>query len=110
MLGGVERMETPSTSGMARARSIRFVAISACVSAIGFPFAAAASVPTAVGYIALPGVIIFTLMAVCSVICFLLCPLRPVILKLVALALTVNAVFWFLHATGYYWLHLIHHA
>lgn len=103
-------METLSHSDTTNARSIRFVAISASVSAIGFPFAAAASVPTAVGYVALPGVIIFTLMAVCSVVCFLLCPLRPLFLKLVAFTLTVNAVFWFLYSTGYYWLHLVYHA
>jgi hypothetical protein len=103
-------METSSTSDTSRARSIRVVAISACVSAIGFPFAATASVPTAVGYVALPGVIIFTLMALCSVVCFLLCPLRPLILKLIAFALTVNTVFWFLYSTGYYWLHLVYHA
>ncbi|HEY5811694.1 MAG TPA: hypothetical protein VIT23_03460 [Terrimicrobiaceae bacterium] len=53
------------------------------MSAIGFPFAATFSVPTALGYVALPGDIIFTLMAACSVVCFLLCPLRPLILKLV---------------------------
>jgi len=86
------------------------VAISAVVSAIGFPFAATFSVPTAVSYVALPGVIIFTLMACCSVACFLLCPRRPLLFRLVAFALTVNAVFWFLYSTGYYWLHLVYHA
>jgi len=103
-------MDSPSNSVTTRGRSIRLLAISASVSAIGFPFAATFSVPTAVGYVALPGVIIFTLMAACSVACFLFCPLRPLIFKLIAFALTVNAVFWFLYCTGYYWLHLVYHA
>ena len=56
-------MISPSISDTTRTRSLRWVAISASVSAIGIPVAATFSVPTAVSYVALPGVIIFTLMA-----------------------------------------------
>jgi hypothetical protein len=103
-------MEVSSTKDAARSRSVRLVGISAVVNAIGFPFAATFSVPTAVGYVALPGGIVFTLVACCSVICFIFCPRRPFILKLISFALTVNAVFRFLYCTGYYWLHLVYHA
>jgi hypothetical protein len=103
-------MEASSSKDAAHGRSVRLVAISAVVSAIGFPSAATFSVPTAVGYVALPGVMIFTLMAVCSVVCFVLCPRLPLIQKVIACGLMVNAVFWFLYCTGYYWLHLVYHA
>lgn len=103
-------MKASGTSDKAKSRGVLLIAISACVSAIGFPFAAAAYAPTAVGYVALPGVVIFTFMAVCSVVCFLLCPMRPWLPKLIALVLAVNALFWFIHVTGYYWLHLVYHA
>ena len=103
-------MRISGTHDAAEGRSVRLVAISALTSAFGFPFAANFSVPTGVSYVALPGVILFTLMACCSVVCFLLCPRRPWVLKLIAFALTVNAAFWFLYCTGYYWLHLVYHA
>lgn len=84
--------------------------LSAVVSTVGFPVAANFSVPKAVGYIALPGVIIFTLMACCSVRSFFLCPRSHLVAELIAFALMVNAVFWFLYCTSYYGLHLVYHA
>jgi len=96
-------------SGVQGRSSERLLAISACVSATGFPSAAAPSVPTAVGYVALPRVIIFTHMACCSVVCILLCPLRPLIPKLTALVLAVNGLLSLLSCIGYSWLHLIYH-
>jgi hypothetical protein len=101
-------MDLPDKIASSRAHSLRLIATSASVSAIGFPFAAIFLVPTAVSYVALPGTILFAAMAFCSVVCFLFCPTRPLFLKLIAFALMANAVFWALYCCGFYWIHLAH--
>ncbi|MCI0745025.1 MAG: hypothetical protein L0Y58_06440 [Verrucomicrobia subdivision 3 bacterium] len=102
-------MQPLTDSNLSRARSIRLVAVSASVSAIGFPFAAASYAPTEIGCPAWWGVLMFSVMACCSIACFFLCPPRPRIWKLIALALTIPALFWTLSTWGDYWLHLIYH-
>jgi hypothetical protein len=103
-------MDSTSQTGTSKRRGIRLAALGASVTAIGFPFAAAASVPTAIGYVSLPGVIIFSTMATACLVCFFLCPSRPLVPKLLTLALAGHALFWVLYSLGYYWLHLTYHA
>ena len=86
------------------------VGIAAAATIVGWPFAAGFYSPTAVGFVHLPGVIIFGLLAVACCICFLLCPRRPVAPKIISLALTGHALYWALDAASYYWVHSQYHA
>ena len=103
-------MASTSETATTRSRGIRLVAVGASVTAVGFPFAASAYAPTAVGYVSLSGVMIFVALAVCCLVCFFICPPRPFAPKLITLALAGHALFWVLYSLGYYWLHLVYHA
>ena len=71
-----------------------------------WPIAARFYSPTALGYVQLPGVLVFVALAIGCVLCFLLCPRRPVALKAIALIVATHALYWALDAIAYYWLDL----
>jgi hypothetical protein len=66
------------------------------------------STPTALGYVQLPGVIITFVVACCSVICFLLCPRRPLISKLTCLALATIPLWITFDLMKDYYLHIVY--
>jgi hypothetical protein len=51
---------------------------------------------------------LFGLVALSCSTCFLLCPRRPLPLKLIALALAAHGLFWALYAVVYYYLHSVY--
>ena len=93
-----------------QAGSWRLVLISVAVTVLVVPFAAAFGSPTAIGYVQLPGVLLFLALACCCVTCFLFCPLRPLIPKLIILLVSTFTLFWACYSVAYYWLHLMYHA
>jgi DMSO reductase anchor subunit len=74
--------------------------------AFSIPLAGTFSAPTAVGYVELPGLIILLVAALICVACFVLCPRKPLLPKLVALALMVFPIFYALEFLGYDYLHI----
>ncbi|MDB6123217.1 MAG: hypothetical protein JWQ71_2210 [Pedosphaera sp.] len=87
-----------------------FVGVAIVATIIAWPIAAGFYSPTAIGFVHLPGVILFVLLAVSCTVCFLLCPRRPLAPKLVSLLLAIHAAYWALDADAYYWLHSVYHA
>jgi hypothetical protein len=86
------------------------VLIAIACTVLVFPFAAAFSSPTSIGYIQLPGVLLFVLLACSTLSCFFLCPSRPRVPKVLTLFMSGHALFWVLYSLAYYWLHLRYHA
>jgi len=103
-------MSSEAQSDLSRTRSWWLVLIAIACTVLVFPFAAAFSSPTAVGYIQFPGVLLFFLMACSTLTCFFLCPARPRFAKALMLIASGHAIFWVLYSLGYYWLHMRYHA
>jgi hypothetical protein len=76
------------------------------VTVAGSLVAAGFYTPTAIGYVQLPGVILFTVVGLICVACFLACPLKPIFFKNATLALMAHSLFWVLFAWCYYSLHV----
>ena len=72
---------------------------------IATPFAGSFSSPTALGYVQFPGVVIALTVAAVSLICFFLCPRRPLIPKILTLALVALVFYFLVDILGYYYLH-----
>lgn len=79
------------------------------VTSTGFPFAATASVPTAVGYVILSGTIVFSAIFGCCLTCFFLCPTLSLVLKIIAFVLAGCGLFGVVYSLGYYYQHMIYH-
>jgi|SRR6266853_1074052 len=86
--------------------SWKFAVISLAGIVVVEPFGLMFSTPTALGYVQLPGVIITTLVACCSVVCFLVCPRRAIVAKLVTLLLAVIPLLITLDLLKDYYLHV----
>jgi hypothetical protein len=97
-------MSTESNPASRRSSWI-FVGIAVVATVVLFPFAAGFYSPTAIGFVHLPGVILFGLLAASCAVCCLLCSSRPFIPKLITLLLTIHALYWALDAGALYWLH-----
>ena len=97
-------MSTESHTASRRSGWI-FVGIGAVATVVVWPIAARFYSPTAIGFVHLPGVILFLLLATGCAVCFLLCPPRPFVPKLISLLLTIHSLYWALDAGAYYWLH-----
>ena len=102
-------MDTSAPTNVTTRKSWWCVAVSVFILAVGLTIALPFSTPTAVGYIALPGVITGVIAACVSVGCFFLCPRRPLLPKVLAGVLCVPALFCALDFVFYYWLHVSHH-
>jgi hypothetical protein len=87
-----------------------FASIAGGATAVVWPIAATFYSPTAIGYVQLPGVILFVLLAASCVACFILCPRRPFSPKLITLLLATHALYWALYASAYYWIHSVQNA
>ena len=87
-----------------------FAAIAGLLTLVGRPIAAAFFSSTPVGVVKWPRVALFVLLALACVIDFLLCPRRPFVPKLLALALMIHALFWAVDVVIYHWLRFVDYA
>ena len=81
------------------------ISIATLTTALGWPIAARFYSPTAIDYVQFPGIVLFALVSTICTACFLYCPRRPLVAKLLVLALATNGFYWALDAVGYYCLH-----
>lgn len=87
-------------------RSWKFVVISVGIIVFGLLPGLMFSTPTALGYVQLPGVIIVSLVTCLCVVCFLLCPRRPLVPKLTCLTMVSILVLITLDILKDYYLHI----
>jgi len=87
-----------------RIGSWRYPLLGAIVTALVFPFAAAFGVPWVFTYVQLPGVILFLLIGSTSVFCFVKCPLRPFVPKVVTFAFAILGLYLSINVIGFYLL------
>jgi hypothetical protein len=80
----------------------RCLAVSGFATAITFPIAAGFSVPVSYTYIQWPGVVLFVLNAILSVVCFFRCPRHPVWAKVLTGIFTLPPIFFAMYGFLYY--------
>src|ERR1051325_6709181 len=88
----------------------RCVALASVCTVVVLPIAAGFFSPTAIGYVQLPGVVLFLCLAVTCAAFFFVCPRRPLAPKVVSSFLAAHALFWAMYASVYYLLHSVYHA
>lgn len=86
----------------------RHVVISGVTLVFGLGIALPFWTPTAYGYFQLPGVVLAVIVALVSLICFVLCPQRPRLPKVIAGLLCALAIACACGFVGYYWHHLLY--
>ena len=99
-------MTVPGANTITERFSWRLVAWSLLTTFSLWPVAVRFYAPTAVGFIQLPGVIIFTLAAAICILTFLACPRRPAFPKIILLVIAIHAAYWMLYSVSYFWLHV----
>ena|ERR1035437_10325807 len=90
-----------------RRKAWRLAGIAGITTIVVWPFAAMFSTPWLFTFVQLPGVVLFALIAITCAGCFIKCPRRPVLPKLVILVLTVFGLYWALWAGAYYWVYYL---
>jgi hypothetical protein len=99
---------TTQTYPAAQKSGWMLVACALIATVIIWPIAAGFYYPTAIGFVGLPGVILYLLLAVLCATCFVLCPRRQLVPKIITLIFTVDGLYWALDACAYYWLHVLY--
>ncbi len=74
-----------------------------------WPIAARFCVPWAFTFFQLPGAVLFSMIAINCVICFVLCPRWPLPPKLATLLLMIFALYWALDSAAYYFIYSLYH-
>ncbi len=87
-----------------------FAGIAALSTLVGWPIAAGFFSSTPIGVVEWPSVALFVLLAFACVICFLFCPRRPLVPKIITFALMIHALFWTIDVVVYHWLHFVDYA